>query len=243
MNIGEIIKDGITYPLVDLTDSLKLAIPNIFVVIATVIFIFTTGTDVYFSLNYFFIDPSQSSLSTATYIILTLILLIINVIYWIYNLGVVSRVFENTMMNKREVPYFDLKRIFDKGSKLFIIYLIFILICCIINLYIEFIVYINITLLVLMAFVPAILAVFSQTNSISKTLDIKRIWEITKEIGIKNTAIFMVLLLIITIIFGLLAYFCSYIALVIILLFVELIMARIAGLLYVNRTNNMTSND
>lgn len=93
MNIGEIIKDGITYPLVDLTDSLKLAIPNIFVVIATVIFIFTTGTDVYFSLNYFFIDPSQSSLSTATYIILTLILLIINVIYWIYNLGVVSRVF------------------------------------------------------------------------------------------------------------------------------------------------------
>ncbi|MDO5826382.1 MAG: DUF4013 domain-containing protein [Methanosphaera sp.] len=134
MNIGEIIKDGITYPLVDLTDSLKLAIPNIFVVIATVIFIFTTGTDVYFSLNYFFIDPSQSSLSTATYIILTLILLIINVIYWIYNLGVVSRVFENTMMNKREVPYFDLKRIFDKGSKLFIIYLIFILICCILNL-------------------------------------------------------------------------------------------------------------
>ncbi|MBE6493368.1 MAG: DUF4013 domain-containing protein, partial [Methanosphaera stadtmanae] len=243
MDTIDLIKDALKYPIEDTTAFLKLAIPNLLVVIISMIWI---------GLTYGITNTRDMYLS---YGVFSIIIIVLAFLVALFYSGLSIEIISRTINNSKQLPELNLNCLID-GIKFLIVGLVYLIPIIILTLLAVFIILLNKNLAVLgliIAFITLIVGIiiafaliiamcrYAETRSISEAIEIKKIYEIAQKIGLGD---FVITSILIGIIAGVVSFVLELIAAIPIIgliivsiatTYLVMYQARAYGLLYLEQ--------
>lgn len=246
------IENAFSYLFSDNNKLIKLAAPNIAVgflgAIISILTLFAGYSDYY----YYYDNPIFMVIG-----ILSFIVMILGIIAMILDYGIAMGVTKNTVGGNHVLPEFDLSTFFVDGLKLLVVCLVYLIVPIIIfALFVGLgastespaLILIGIIILFILSFIislilPAALGRLAETDSLGEALSFGNIWGITSTIGFVDIFIMLIISFFIT---GVISGITTFLALipvigsligVIIGTLLMIFMARIYGLIYLERYN------
>lgn len=225
MELEEILKNSIHYPINDMDRFIRLAIPNLILglLLGLLMFLFIGSvTSSYRIANLLY--AGAGALLIIIFIALIVVLLV--------DSGIMLDVIRNTINNNNNLPELNIADDFIMGLKSFIVSLVYILVPMIIYTIVLFLAIIlfsnidysaagSIALIITLVFyvvmfiitliMPVILATLAKTNSISQALQVTDIWNTAQRVGFVKLFLLVIVIGIFGFIIGLIGTFLSFI--------------------------------
>ncbi|MBQ6443285.1 MAG: DUF4013 domain-containing protein [Methanosphaera sp.] len=223
MNLEDIVKDAIHYPINDTNRFIRLAVPNI--ILGLLIGLITL-----MGMGYMIQPYNMSDLIYMTAGLSVILLFIVLIVVALLDSGISLDVIKNTINYNNTLPELNIKNDLVMGFKSFITILPYILIPIVIYLVVIFlfaalmsnasesaiaviVIIITIVFYVVMfiisLLIPVILGTLARTDSISQSLQIDNIWNIAKQIGLLNLFIITILIAVMGFVISFLGTFVS----------------------------------
>lgn len=253
MDIGEILKDSLKYPIKDSNKFFKLAIPTIIIgVLFEILELIVT-----------FSNPEGSSDPIYLFVgLIGIVTILLIFIVALIDSGMSINIIRNNIRGINELPDLEIGRFTLDGLKTLIVVTIYFIVPSIIILFLstlfislklDTVAYIIFLLFYVLIFiisllVPAIYGRLAETNSMSQALSVSEIWNITKRIGFGKvfaTLIIMNLITSLLTLLSILLFFVPVIGIILIAVLIAYYMmfhARCYALLYLDKDYNMMSN-
>ncbi|AWX31749.1 DUF4013 domain-containing protein [Methanosphaera sp. BMS] len=225
MDLEDIVKDAIYYPINDTNRFIRLAIPNI--ILGLLIGLITL-----LGMGYLLQPNNISDLIYMTTGLSVILLLVVLIVVALLDSGISLDVIKNTINHNNSLPELDVKNDLVMGFKSFITILIYVLIPIVIYLVVVFLfaalmsnasesaiavivviitIVFYVVIFIISLLMPVILGTLARTNSISQSLQIDNIWNIAKQIGLLNLFIMALIIAVCGFIVSLLGSFVSFI--------------------------------
>ena len=259
MDIGDIIKDAIYYPINDKDRFIKLAIPNlilgVLLGIMTILGMNMTNTSY---------DAAYSLYMTTG--LFAILMFIVMIVVLVIDSGITVDVIRNTINNNNILPDLNIADDLLMGLKSFIVIFLYVFIPLVIYIFIIAIfaalvgssenspiallmilltIIVYVLMFIVMLLMPVILGTLAKTNSISQSLQVNDVWNSAKEIGLLNLFILAILIGVIGFVISLVGTFLSIIPVIgviitmgLIYTYLMLFNARCYGLIFNNQNQN-----
>lgn len=251
MDAVDLIKDALTYPSEDINAFLKLAIPNLLLVIISIFAsILVMG------------NPS-SRLEVFSLGFIGIILMVLGIVFALFYSGLTIEIIRRTINNSKQLPELSVDYLID-GIKFLIIGIVYCIPIIILTLIATVIVVVNPNyaiislILALIAIVVGVITVFAlilamcryaETKNMSEALDLNNIYEIANRIGLGHFIIITILIIVVGAIISLIMQFITIIPLIGLLIFsigstyLLMYQARAYGLLYLEQNSQNSPNN
>ena len=225
MDLEDIVKDAIYYPINDTNRFIRLAIPNIILGLLL-------GLLTLLGMGYLLQPNNMSNLIYMTTGLSVILLFIVLIVVALLDSGISLDVIKNTINHNNSLPELDIKNDLVMGFKSFITILLYVLIPIVIYLVVVFLfaalmsnvsesavavivlivtIVFYVVIFIISLLMPVFLGTLAKTNSISQSLQIDNIWNIAKQIGLLNLFIITLVIAVAGFIISLLGSFVSFI--------------------------------